>query len=315
MQVFFSVIIPLYNKEKDIENTLKSVLCQTYTNFEIVIVNDGSTDNSASVVQSVFDDRIRLYEHQNNGVSQCRNIAVEKSKGNYIVFLDADDYWYPNHLEQLFKLIKTFPNGKWFATAYELQHNAQLVLPMKCPVMRYGSNWCGEIEDFFANSLVDCMAWTSAVCMSRDFFCELGGFNERYNSGEDIELWIRAALKSNLIFSNNITSRYVLTATNRLTLKPTRNKRHVDFLLFKDSERKNPSLKKYVDLNRYSYALKFKLSGQKKLYNENRKGIDPNSLSKVQLIFLSLPKFALIILYAVKNFLINNNVRIRVPRK
>ncbi len=314
MKPVFSIIIPLYNKEKDIENTLNSVMHQSYKDFEVVVVNDGSTDNSTSVVRSFKDLRIKLFETGNNGVSKCRNIAVKHSIGKYIAFLDADDYWYPNHLEELYKMINTFPDGKWFAGAYELQHNKKLVIPMKSPAMKFGKHWIGEIEDFFGNSMIDCMAWTSAVCMMKSFFFELGCFNEEYDTGEDIDLWIRAALKSNLIFSNQVTSRYILTASNRLTIKPTHEKRHMKLEIFKTYEELNISLKKYLDLIRYSYVLKFKLSGQKEFYRESKIDISSCNLSMYQMILLSLPKFLLVVLYKLKNVLIYYNIRVRVPR-
>lgn len=86
-----SVIIPLYNKEAIIERTLKSVLSQDYDDFEVVIVNDGSTDNSAMIVRSFHDKRIRFYTQENGGPSKARNAGVKHAKGDWIVFLDADD--------------------------------------------------------------------------------------------------------------------------------------------------------------------------------------------------------------------------------
>jgi glycosyltransferase involved in cell wall biosynthesis len=93
----FSVIIPIYNKEKDVETTIKSVLNQTYVDYEVILVDDGSTDNSLNIVNAIEDDRIQIFTKQNEGVSKTRNYGITKSKAEYIAFLDADDYWYPNH--------------------------------------------------------------------------------------------------------------------------------------------------------------------------------------------------------------------------
>ena len=101
----FSIIIPLYNKEKDIKKTLKSVLNQSFEDFEIIIINDGSTDNSEEIVKSIIDKRIFLYTKNNEGVSIARNYGVEKATSGFIAFLDADDYWHPNHLENLHTLL------------------------------------------------------------------------------------------------------------------------------------------------------------------------------------------------------------------
>ena len=99
--VFFSVVIPLYNKANYIENTLKSVLDQTFTDYEIIVINDGSTDESEAVVRQFNDKRIQIFHQKNQGVSVTRNLGIEKSTGKLIAFLDADDYWLPNHLQEL----------------------------------------------------------------------------------------------------------------------------------------------------------------------------------------------------------------------
>ncbi|QYS89019.1 glycosyltransferase family 2 protein [Flavobacterium davisii] len=89
----FSVIIPLYNKENYIYNTLTSVIDQSYSNFEIIIVNDGSTDKSLEIIQNINDSRIRIFNQQNKGVSSARNLGIKNAKGTLIAFLDADDLW------------------------------------------------------------------------------------------------------------------------------------------------------------------------------------------------------------------------------
>jgi glycosyltransferase involved in cell wall biosynthesis len=103
-----SIIIPCYNAENYIKKTIDSVLCQTYQNFEIIIVNDGSTDNSSSIVKTIMDDRIHLVEHENQGVSFSRNKGIAMAKGEFIVFLDADDLLHPSFLEKrIFRLSKS----------------------------------------------------------------------------------------------------------------------------------------------------------------------------------------------------------------
>ena len=98
-----SVIVPLYNKEPWVEQCIRSILCQTYQNIEILIVNDGSTDDSRSVVASIEDSRIRLIDKTNGGMSSARNRGIEESRGNYIALIDADDEWEYQHLEMLLK--------------------------------------------------------------------------------------------------------------------------------------------------------------------------------------------------------------------
>lgn len=116
---FFSVIIPLFNKEKFIEATLKSVLNQTFIDFEILIINDGSTDNSATIIEEFDDPRIRYFLKENAGVSSARNDGIKKAQSNYITFIDADDYWYPDFLEEMFKILQNYPQQKVFSAAIE----------------------------------------------------------------------------------------------------------------------------------------------------------------------------------------------------
>ncbi len=102
-----SIIIPSYNSEKFIENTLKSVLKQTYSNFEVIVIDDGSKDKSAEIIKqmSSFDDRIRYIYQSNSGVSIARNNGIINSSGNYIAVLDSDDIWLPENLEKKIKLL------------------------------------------------------------------------------------------------------------------------------------------------------------------------------------------------------------------
>ena len=107
--MLFSVVIPLYNKRDYIKETIESVLLQTYTDFEIIVVNDSSTDDSLAIVQSFNDSRIRIYTKPNGGVSDTRNYGLKKALGEYICFLDADDLWTSEYLYNLHCIILKYP--------------------------------------------------------------------------------------------------------------------------------------------------------------------------------------------------------------
>ena len=104
-----SIIIPLFNKELFIKQTLLSVLNQTFSEFEIIIINDGSTDKSVTIINDIDDERITLYTTKNKGVSHARNYGISKANTDLIALLDADDLWEPNHLENLDSLIHELP--------------------------------------------------------------------------------------------------------------------------------------------------------------------------------------------------------------
>lgn len=113
-----SVVIPLYNKEKSIAQTLECMLNQTYKDFEVIVVDDGSKDNSAAIVEAFNDERIRLVRQKNGGVSAARNRGTAEARGEYVAFLDADDIWKQNHLESIANLIHQFPKSRAWATCY-----------------------------------------------------------------------------------------------------------------------------------------------------------------------------------------------------
>lgn len=110
----FSVVIPMYNTAPYVEATVRSVLAQEFSDFEVIVVNDGSTDGSERVVAAIGDPRIRLINKPNTGVSDTRNVGCREARGEYIAFLDSDDYWYPDHLSEAAKFFETHPEIKWY---------------------------------------------------------------------------------------------------------------------------------------------------------------------------------------------------------
>lgn len=307
----FSVIIPLYNKEKDIKKTLESLLSQTFSNFEAVVVNDGSTDGSEEVVKSFSDKRIKYFSKKNEGVAFTRNFAVTQASAPLVAFLDADDYWYPQHLENLDKLVTKFPNASWYATAYEKKHNDTLSVPVQTSIMNNGNDWRGMVTDYFENSFIDALAWTSAVCMKKEFFENLNGFdtNITNGAGEDTDLWIRAALKSPLAFSTQITAQHNLQGSNRISHTPTKNRVFMNPDNYLEEEKSNPSLKKYLDLNRYSFALQHKMAGDKEAFMRYFINIDLNNLNSKQNFILKQPKWVIKGMLKVQKLALDSGLR------
>ncbi len=311
MDIFFSVVIPLYNKEKDIYNTIKSVLNQTYNKFEIIIVNDGSTDNGAAIVKSITDHRVKLFETQNKGVSSARNFGVNKASYDNIAFLDADDYWYPNHLESFRKLVKIYPEGKWYANAYEILNNRRLIIPMKNLILSNGINWMGHVDNIFKYCLEDCLVWTSAVCMKKDFFLNTGGFNTSLDVDQDTDLWIRAGISSGIYFSNIITARYNLLGANRISHTKVFNRNILDFDHYEAYCKGNIYLKKYLDLNRFAVALRFKMCNRISEFESYVSRLNLNNISKKQRFILKQNRRVLIIMVNIQSYLSTLGIRIR----
>ncbi len=206
---FFSVIIPLYNKEKYIKRTLDTVLNQTFTNYEIVIVDDGSEDNSCEIVKSISDPRIRLISQKNGGPSRARNCAIREARGQYIAFLDADDIWLPEKLEKQHELHSRHPELAWSCCAYEYigGYTKQNTV--------FQSNVIEDTIDAMANGL---SIWTGTVVIKKDIF-QNGQlfFDESISRSEDWELWLKmACLYPKVGYINKILASYLVNIAGSL---------------------------------------------------------------------------------------------------
>ncbi len=313
---FFSVVIPLYNKEKDVAATLQSVLSQMFSNFEIVVVDDGSTDRSKEVVDSFNDERIRYYYKDNGGEATARNYGVKLSRAEYIAFIDADDYWYANHLLMLNKLIVRSYNANWFGAAYEIRYNKTLTMPMRAPIQKnQKKGWMGSVGNYFENTLQDTLVNSSSVCFKKSFFIQLGGFNTSYTEGTDTDMWIRAALSSELYFINEITSRYEHMASNRLSFLPIKQKTELDTSAFLVEEKTNNSLNIFMDRIRYSFAIRYKIEKDRINFLRYKKQLLPSNLTKVQSFLLNQNRIVLLLLLFLKNAMEFMGIRIRTSYK
>ena len=215
----FSVVIPLYNKEQSIVNTVLSVLNQSYQNFEIVIINDGSTDNSIEAVKTIKDERIRLIHQENQGVSAARNLGIKEASYEWIAFLDGDDIWESNHLEEVVKMMNTFPNEKFFVTSFEFSDKRKMFKHKR-------NHSIFKIENYFKEALKEDLIWTSIVIVNKECFKEVSGFNINLNRGEDLELWARLVKKFSVVKSSKVTAIYRVDAENRTNLSKTLEKCH-----------------------------------------------------------------------------------------
>jgi glycosyltransferase involved in cell wall biosynthesis len=300
----FSIVISLYNKANYIENTLKSVLDQTFADYEIIVINDGSTDDSVTKVLGFNDSRIQLYNQENQGASTARNLGIEKAKYEYIAFLDADDLWMANHLEILNALIQNFPNAGIFASRYELVfNNGKNDIPKFKGI---SADYEGIIPDYFKTSLPYPIATSSSIVIPKHVFKEIGNFKPAISSGQDVDMWIRIASKYPVAISNKVTASYLHYIEDSLSKTPILDKKLNDFKDYKQEEENNPSLKKYLDTYRIEYALQYKIAGNHKKSKELFKNILKENISSKTKIIYSLPRYILIFLLNIKKFLRKN---------
>ncbi len=194
-QPAISVVMPLYNKEKDVARAIRSALAQRYHDFELIVVNDGSTDSSAEAVRGIDDSRIRLVEQENAGVAAARNRGIAEARADLVAFLDADDEWLPEFLATVIRLRESFPAAGVFATSYRVRdtkgHERSAVL-RGLPA----SPWEGILDDYFALAAQsEPPVWSSAVAVKKEALEEIGGFPVGVRSGEDLLTWARLAAR------------------------------------------------------------------------------------------------------------------------
>jgi len=297
---FFSVVIPLYNKQFFIGNTLKSLLNQDFCDFEVIIINDGSTDESEKIVLEFEDQRIRYFTQINQGVSLARNYGIEKANANYIAFLDADDFWHPDFLAVMHQYIIQFPEHKVFASAIEIETSKTVFKP------EYAIKESGDyaIVDYFESSVKESVIWTSSAVFNRNVFARSGVFNEQLKVLEDIDLWIRIGLHFKIVFIWKVLSRYVYDGAslsrNQMNYTYTNT-----FSAYSTAAKNNPALKKFLDLNRFSLAIKSKLMGDRSGFKKYLNEIQHENLDHKKRLLLQLPSFVLRILIQIRIFLAN----------
>lgn len=217
MSPIISVIIPLYNKENEVKRTIDSILNQTFSDFELIIVNDGSTDNSLEVVNQYTDSRIRIINQENKGLPATRNVGIRASTTDIVTFLDADDEWYPTFLETILSLREKYPAAGIYGTLFD-----RCVIDYPKP-----NKVCGLPSDDFEGYLPSYFQtyWKSghppfsACCAAipKYVFDVVGYFNESARIGEDVEMWARVAMHFPIVFTMKNCSRYHLIASNKMT--------------------------------------------------------------------------------------------------
>ncbi|WGD35138.1 glycosyltransferase family 2 protein [Olleya sp. YS] len=306
MSCFFSVVIPLYNKEKYILNTLTSVLNQTFQDFEIIIIDDGSTDDSVEIIETIVDHRITLIKQPNQGASIARNNAIKASKSQYIATLDADDIWENNHLQALKACIESIENAVLYCTNYKIKRLGGLITPAAFN-FDYQDH-CLIIQDFFKANTINFIPTSSSVAFKKEDFLKLNGYNTNLRTGQDIDLWIKFGLLGKVAFNPKITMTYNLYDTLSLSNSTFNDDRYLLINNYKTEEYDNPSLKHYLDINRYALAIRYKLNNDEYNFKKIKGEIDYSNLNSKQKLLLKLPKTVLNILKNIQHFLIKNNI-------
>lgn len=286
----FSIIIPLYNKELTIAKTIQSVINQTYEKFEIIVINDGSTDDGPFIVKNFNDHRISLITTENSGVSNARNRGILEAKFDYIAFLDADDLWEITYLEEMKNLILEFPNSSIYGSNFDYLNKERFIERNT----GLESSYKGKVNNYFEIANKISLYWTSTVILKKQSVLLLGGFDPRISMGEDLDLWFRMVLNfEDPIFYNKTLGHYNLDEPNRAMKR--KHKFEKSFLSYfgkyVEWEKVNNEFSSFINnfKSRKLVDLFNNYDVDRKLINNYIKQIDKTKISKKWIIFCFLP--------------------------
>ncbi len=205
-----SVIIPVYNREGFIARSIESVLSQTLKPFEIIVVDDGSTDSTPDILRT-YHDKIKVFSQDNGGVSKARNLGIKQARGKWICLLDSDDIWHPTKLAQQRAYHDSFPSIMISHTAEKWIRNEKEIKQKKAH--KKPSSWC------FEENLDFCKIAPSTIMIERSVFEKVGYFDEGLEVCEDYDLWLRVLKNYELGFVETVLTTKFAGHENQLSVK------------------------------------------------------------------------------------------------
>jgi glycosyltransferase involved in cell wall biosynthesis len=225
----FTVVIPIFNNEKTIERAINSVLKQKFIPPEILIINDGSTDNSTMVVSKLSDNRIRVIHQKNLGVSVARNTGIQNASNEWIAFLDADDEWESEFLATIHELIIENPGCIGAATAYKVGNILGVTRPIQLRKLEFEKQ--GVMRNYFEVSLCsNPPVCSSCVCVKKEIIMSIGNFPPGVKAGEDLLTWARLATMGDFAYSTRPLATFWQEESHTYQSTPTRIPDQLDFV-------------------------------------------------------------------------------------
>lgn len=307
----FLTIIPLYNKEAAIERAITSVLAQTVAT-DLLIINDGSTDASLSIASEFESESVIIISQENKGVSNARNKGISYAKSNNydcILFLDADDYWETNHVEELTKTILKFPNTTVFANNYKIKKSATTFEATLFSNLETDTS--RELDDFFIYNYLNSILFSSSFGFKTSI---ISLYNEEITHSEDIDFYLKLGLNERIAFNPSVTVIKDETAVNRSHLINLENRTYTDFDIYERFTPKHKGLKKFLDINRYALAIELIMANQKEKVQQLVSKMDRSNLTTKQQKLLKLNSWQLKLLKRIHHRLSNSGLRIRTGR-
>ena len=212
---FFSVVIPVFNKDEHVERAINSVLCQSFEDFELLLICDPSTDSSTDKVEKIMDSRVKIFYRDEPGPGgyAARNLGIVNATADWVAFLDADDEWNRDHLQNLHEAIRQYPDVSFFASGYEIVNGNGKSNPIKIKVRQYFTKL--SFEEYLTCSPF----YTSAVCVKKDALLKAGLFPAgKMKRGGDVDTWLRVIeMAGSYLWINYIGAKYYRDAVNMVT--------------------------------------------------------------------------------------------------
>jgi glycosyltransferase involved in cell wall biosynthesis len=305
-----SVIIPVYNGEQTIRETIESVLEQTFSDFELLVIDDGSHDSTLEIISHIKDPRLKVFSYPNAGLAVSRNRGIAHASGEYISFIDADDLWTSDKLESQFRRLQENPEA---ALAYSwtdfIDESSQFV--------RTGSHLTTNGDAYANLLLINFLENGSNPLIRREALNQVGGFDESLTASEDWDLWLRLAAHYNFITISYPQILYRISA-NSMTANVAKQERQTLIVIeqaFSQAPQSLQYLKPYSISNIYKYLTVKALEG----LPERQKGVlaarffwnsiinDP-SLLRTRVIWKVLLRVAVVVVLPPKltKLLLNN---------
>ena len=308
---FFSIIIPLYNKASYIGPTLNSIFKQTFKSYEIVIINDGSTDGSLEKAKHILKKHTNhlIHSQENKGLSASRNIGASLSKGKVIALLDADDIWHENFLESIYNLYTTFPEASVYGTDYLEKYSDSNIIETKKNIDPKLKNKALLIEDFFIANKCQSIVCQSSIAFRKKVLSEIA-FDESIDYAEDVDFYLKCFTNHNLAYDYTPLTTILSNIPNQITRQGIKNKTIPNLNFYEKNNPQNNSLKQFLDSKRYAYAIEYKLAKDASNFNHLIKSLDFGNLNLKQKVLLKSPLFFLKFLKSIKKLLLKYNIRI-----
>lgn len=303
----FSVVIPVFNKEKYIKETILSVFNQTYDNYEIIIINDASTDNSLKIIEEVISDKAVIINNKNNlGLSASRNIGFEASSCKYIAFLDGDDVWDKNFLKEINELIINFPKESIFGTYYKENYNGKILYPkINIKEKLLGTKFV--VKNFFEANLRRLIITQSCLVFKKNIFDTVGLYNPEITFAEDIDFYIRCFQNFNLAYSYQTYHMQRKMVHKSISNSKTDN---LNYPLLDKYLGVSDELNRFINFYNYCFCRRKKNEGSKKSMIYYRNKIRFRWIGFLKTIVLFLPEFLYTTLLKFKRYLLKKGINI-----